>query len=434
MVWTSPCPAPTAVLAHKSPPATSTGDRHPVHRGSSATTALLQATPVSPQREGADRRAGAPRRALPPDQPLCHGLAIAASSIAPLPLPHTSWETIHFQTYPGALTIPQTFLLPIPQVLSPPKGELKRLRVAAPTWPILHLSSKPQSALAYQLRSQAVVRLDFAELRKWKTLSRTSDQERRSTDKQLRPARVRRCTQPEQTNASLLLGVTGHCLQLQRMSNASTGTSELKPCKSFRHLSHLRGDPALPGTPSHIRWLLQVFGGDTREQHNGTDVLLRTEDRLNKIVEVPKEHQGIFAQLKDGAICSQMSCSLAEGNSHHRLPGCTPTALQHSLRVFPAGAPLCKPAKLWREQGATSELRAHSRTGGAERMRTDEVFVLEPFPNANFEGTICLTLQLRKHMQGKEEESSKQGIPSKFPVLSKRNKHVSDTEKRPMVN
>lgn len=69
-----------------------------------------------------------------------------------------------------------------------------------------------------------------------------------------------------------------------------------------------------------------------------------------------------------------------------------------------------------------------------ERTHADEVFVLEPFPNASFGGTICLTLQLRKHMQGKEEESSKQGIPSKFPVLSKRNKHVSDTEKRPMVN
>lgn len=44
MAWTSPCPVPTAVLAHKSPPTTSTGDGHPVHRGSSATTALLQAT------------------------------------------------------------------------------------------------------------------------------------------------------------------------------------------------------------------------------------------------------------------------------------------------------------------------------------------------------------------------------------------------------
>lgn len=64
-----------------------------------------------------------------------------------------------------------------------------------------------------------------------------------------------------------------------------------------------------------------------------------------------------------------------------------------------------------------------------ERTHADEVFVLEPFPNASFGGTICLTLQLRKHMQGKEEESSKQGIPSKFPVLSKRNKQMSQTQR-----
>lgn len=41
-----------------------------------------------------------------------------------------------------------------------------------------------------------------------------------------------------------------------------------------------------------------------------------------------------------------------------------------ALRVFPAGAPLCKPAKLWRAQGATSELRAHSRTGGTGGQTT----------------------------------------------------------------
>lgn len=40
--------------------------------------------------------------------------------------------------------------------------------------------------------------------------------------------------------------------------------------------------PALPGTLTHIRWLLQFFGRDTGEHHNGIDALLRTEDRLNK--------------------------------------------------------------------------------------------------------------------------------------------------------
>lgn len=59
----------------------------------------------------------------------------------------------------------------------------------------------------------------------------------------------------------------------------------------------------------------------------------------------------------------------------------------------------------------------------------DEVFALEPFPNDNFGGMICLTLQLRKHMQGKEEDSSKQGISSRFPALSKKNKQMSQTQR-----
>lgn len=61
--------------------------------------------------------------------------------------------------------------------------------------------------------------------------------------------------------------------------------------------------PALPGTPSHIRWLLRVFGGDTREQHNGTDALLRTEDRLNKSKQIcfsliASDRQAVALHLK----------------------------------------------------------------------------------------------------------------------------------------
>lgn len=53
---------------------------------------------------------------------------------------------------------------------------------------------------------------------------------------------------------------------------------------------------------------------------------------------------------------------------------------------------------------------------GRNGVHRDKVFVLEPFTNCSFGGTIRLMLQVRKHELGKEG-SSRHGIPSKFPGL-----------------
>lgn len=80
------------------------------------------------------------------------------------------------------------------------------------------------------------------------------------------------------------------CILFHLLHLGLCGYLLLQPC-SARH------------TITHIRWLLQVFGRDTGEQHNGTDALLRTEDRLNKSKQIcfsliASDRQAVALHLK----------------------------------------------------------------------------------------------------------------------------------------